>query len=71
MMDNLKALRQKQLLTQKELAVVSGIGIATISRIEAGKVKPSLRTIRALARALEMNPEMMRELLLSRQARLW
>ncbi|MEE8469991.1 MAG: helix-turn-helix transcriptional regulator [Dehalococcoidia bacterium] len=69
-MNSLRLLRQKQLLTQRELAVASGVGIATISRVEAGRVKPSLRTIRALARALDVNPEEMRELLLSRQARL-
>ncbi len=69
-MNNLKILRQKQMLTQKELAVISGVGIATVSRIEADKVTPSLRTIRALAQALEMNPEEVRDLLLSRQGRL-
>ena len=69
-MNGLRALRQKHLMTQKELALASGIGIATISRIEAGKVKPSLKTTRALAKAFKMKPEDMREILLSRQARL-
>jgi len=69
-MNTLKALRQKYLMTQEELALSSGVGIATLSRIEMGKVKPSLRTIRALAKALDMSPEEMRELLLSDQARL-
>lgn len=69
-MNTLKALRQKHLMTQEELALSSGVGIATLSRIETGKVKPSLRTIRALAKALDMSPEEMRGLLLSDQARL-
>jgi transcriptional regulator with XRE-family HTH domain len=69
-MNGLKALRQDLLMTQKELADVSGIGVATVSRIEAGRVVPSLRTIRALAQALNRSPEEMRELLLSRQARM-
>lgn len=68
--NGLRGLRQKHLITQRELAIASGVGIATIGRIEAGKVKPSLRTIRALAKALNMPPEDMREILLSRQARL-
>jgi transcriptional regulator with XRE-family HTH domain len=69
-MNGLKALRQNLLMTQKELAKASGIGVATVSRIEAGRVVPSLRTIRSLAQALSRSPEEMRELLLSRQARM-
>ena len=69
-MDGLKDLRQRQLMTQRELAQASGVGIATITRIEAGRVKPSLRTIRSLARALGMPPEEVRDIVLSRQARL-
>ncbi len=69
-MNGLKMLREKLLMTQRELAQASGVGVATISRIEAGRVEPSLRTIRALARTLQRSPEEMRELLLSRQARL-
>lgn len=69
-MNNLKALRQKQMITQRELALSSGVGIATICRIEADKVKPSVRTIRALAKALDMNPEEVRDILLSKQGRL-
>lgn len=70
MMDGLKNLRQRQLLTQKELANASGVGIATICRIEAGKVRPSMRSIRALAKALDVSHDEMRDLLLVRQARL-
>ena len=68
--NGLRTLRQNQMMTQRELATASGVGIATISRIEAGRVRASLRTIRALACALSMSPSEMRELLLSRQPRL-
>jgi len=69
-MNNLKAIRQKKMITQRELATTSGVGIATICRIESEKVIPSLRTIRALAKALEMKPEEIRELLVFKQGRL-
>ena len=69
-MNSLKEIREKKMITQRELAVSSGIGIATICRIEAEKVKPSLRTIRALAKALEMQPEEVRDLLVFKQGRL-
>ena len=69
-MDDLKALRERRLLTQGDLAAAAGVGIATISRVETGRVKPSLRTIRALAKPLGMSAEEMYDLLLSRQQRL-
>lgn len=69
-MDGFKALREKRLMTQEDLAGASGVGVATISRLETGKVRPSLRTIRALAQPLGVSAETLYELLMSRQQRL-
>lgn len=69
-MNGVKALRERRLMTQEELAAASGVGVATISRLETGKVKPSVKTIRALAKPLGMAPEELYELLVARQQRL-
>ncbi|MFC1905942.1 helix-turn-helix domain-containing protein [Chloroflexota bacterium] len=52
----LKSIRENKLLSQHELAAQAGITVTTISRIETGKVSPSLKTIRALAKALDYEP---------------
>jgi transcriptional regulator with XRE-family HTH domain len=62
-MGGLRSLRERKMLTQQELAAEAGLTITTISRIETGKVNPSLRTIRALARVLDCNPQELRYLL--------
>jgi transcriptional regulator with XRE-family HTH domain len=49
--------RKRKLLTQKQLAERSGVGIATIIRIERNQVEPRGSTIRKLAAALEVEPE--------------
>jgi transcriptional regulator with XRE-family HTH domain len=69
-MNGLKDLRERHLITQRELAALSGVGIATVSRLETSKVKPSIRTMRALAAALEVSPEYLWNLLFSGQKRL-
>jgi len=69
-MNGLKALREKRVITQEELSSASGVGIATISRLETGRVKPSIKTTRALAKALGISPEELRELLVLEQQRL-
>ncbi len=47
----LREWRKRRLLTQAELALASGVGLATISRIEQGQgARP--RTLRKLAVAL-------------------
>jgi len=66
-MNELKILREKRLITQEELAAASGLAVATVSRLERGKAKPSLKTIRRLAKALEVNPQDLRTLLLHGQ----
>ena len=55
--DRLRDLRKRGLLTQRELADKSGVGVTTIIRIERNQVEPHGRTIRRLAEALEVAPE--------------
>jgi transcriptional regulator with XRE-family HTH domain len=55
--DRLRDLRKRALLTQRELANKSGVGVTTIIRIERNQVEPHGRTIRKLAEALEVAPE--------------
>lgn len=69
-MNGLKALREKRVITQEELSSASGVGVATISRLETRRVKPSIKTTRALAKALGIRPEELRELLVLEQQRL-
>jgi transcriptional regulator with XRE-family HTH domain len=55
--DRLRDLRKRALLTQRELAEKSGVGVTTIIRIERNQVEPHGRTIRRLAEALKVAPE--------------
>lgn len=48
--------RVRRRLTQKELAVLSGVSTATVSRIEAGKVDPAFGTVVTLLRTLGYRP---------------
>ncbi len=60
----LKSIREDLLLSQHELAAQAGVTVTTISRIETGKVRPSLKTIRALAKALQFEPLKLKRILL-------
>jgi transcriptional regulator with XRE-family HTH domain len=53
---NLRRLRLARFFSQAELARQSGVHTLTISRLEAGRVKPSTRTVRALATSLAVAP---------------
>ena len=53
---NLRRLRLTRFLSQAELARQAGLHTLTISRLESGRVKPSTRTVRALAASLEVAP---------------
>jgi transcriptional regulator with XRE-family HTH domain len=55
--DRLRDHRKRALLTQRELADKSGVGVTTIIRIERNQVEPHGRTIRRLAEALGVAPE--------------
>lgn len=46
--------RQNRNITQKELAEITGIAQADISRMENGNANPSLRTLQRLAAGLGM-----------------
>jgi transcriptional regulator with XRE-family HTH domain len=52
----LRAARERALLTQGELAARADIQPLTISRIETDKVEPRYSTIRKLAKALDVDP---------------
>ena len=53
-MSELKKIREKQNLTQEELAEKSGLSVRTIQRIEAG-TKPKGYTLKTLASSLEVS----------------
>ncbi len=52
----LRRLRLERFLSQGELARRAGIRPATITRLEAATTVPSMRTVRALAEALGIEP---------------
>ena len=54
--EELKKLRGP-LLSQQDLAQKSGIAVATISKLERGEHKPSVKTIKKLAKALGKQEE--------------
>ncbi|WP_127466441.1 helix-turn-helix transcriptional regulator [Streptomyces sp. B27] len=54
--DYLKVLRQSRNLSVRELARRSNLDAGGITRIEQGKVSPTLDTLKALAIALEVPP---------------
>ena len=53
--------RRDRLLTQRELGELSGVSYVTIARIESGLVVPTLRTIRRLSTALNVDPHSIEE----------
>ena len=52
--ERLRAARNKANLTQEQLAQVTGINQANISRLENGTANPSLRTLKRLAEGMGM-----------------
>lgn len=56
-MDDLKTLRRKKFLTQKELAAQVGVSYQTVQTWEAGTAQPRLRVMPKLATALGVEPE--------------
>jgi transcriptional regulator with XRE-family HTH domain len=55
--ERLRDLRKRALMSQRELAKRSGVGVTTIVRIERNQVEPQGATIRKLAEALEVEPQ--------------
>jgi HTH-type transcriptional regulator, competence development regulator len=54
--DKLKEFRTRRLLTQEELAEKAGVSAATVVNVERNNQEPHFRTIRKLARALDVDP---------------
>jgi transcriptional regulator with XRE-family HTH domain len=56
-MAKLRELRRRRVLTLEELAQKAGVGRNTVWRLEHGLMGAQPRTIRKLAKALEVEPE--------------
>jgi transcriptional regulator with XRE-family HTH domain len=54
--EKLKAARTRRLLTQDELAERASVSQSTIANIERDNAEPQFRTIRKLAKALDIEP---------------
>ena len=54
--DKLKEVRTRRLLTQVELAEKARVNHSTIVNIERNQTEPHFRTIRKLAKALDVDP---------------
>lgn len=54
---HLRKLREAQGLSQEELANRSGIAFSQIGRFEWGARSPTLNTLAALAKGLQVNPK--------------
>lgn len=54
--DKLKEVRTRRLLTQEELAEKASVSAATVVNIERNNQEPHFRTIRKLAKALDIDP---------------
>ena len=54
--DRLKEIRTRRLLTQEELAEKAGVSAATVVNVERNNQEPHFRTIRKLAKALDVDP---------------
>jgi transcriptional regulator with XRE-family HTH domain len=53
--ENIKAFRSIKKLSQKEVALTIGIDQAQYSRIESGKVEPTLSSLKKIADALDIS----------------
>jgi transcriptional regulator with XRE-family HTH domain len=54
--EQLRNVRTRRLLTQDELAEKASVSQSTIANIERNNAEPQFRTIRKLARALDIEP---------------
>jgi len=66
-MNGLRQVREQHMMTQREVAASANLTVTTLSRIENGKVKPSLSTIRSLAKVFGIPPQELRRIILSGQ----
>ena len=54
--EKLRDARTRALLSQRDLAELTGVGPVTISRIESGIQRPRPSTLRKIAKALGVRP---------------
>ena len=54
--NRLKKLKEKLVITQRDIQDKAGITQSTVSNIESGKTQPELETIRKIAEAYKVNP---------------
>jgi transcriptional regulator with XRE-family HTH domain len=54
--DKLREARTRRLLTQEELAEKAGVSPSTVVNVERDQQEPHFRTIRKLAKALDVEP---------------
>jgi transcriptional regulator with XRE-family HTH domain len=59
----IRELRQRKLLSQRELAEKAGVSETTIVKLETGATKPQPRTLRKIAEALGIGAEDMADLM--------
>ena len=59
--ENLERLRLRAALSQIELANKAGVTPAAVNRIERNRVEPQMRTVRKLAKALDVEPHVLIE----------
>jgi transcriptional regulator with XRE-family HTH domain len=59
--ENLRQSRLDRFLSQSALARLAGMHAVTITRLESGRVPPSMRSVRALADALSVEPRTLAE----------
>ena len=55
--EKLRVVRERALLSRRELAEKSGVSMDTIQRVELGEGGAFGRTVRRLAEALDIDPE--------------
>ena len=74
----IKELRVKKGMTQEELAAKTDISVRTIQRIENGEVDPRAFTLQAIAAALDIEFELLKnkvdkdyELIIEKESKLW
>jgi len=56
-LSKLKGVRERKMLTQRELASQANVSPTTVAQLETGKSEAQFRTIRKLAAALGVAPE--------------
>ena len=59
--ENLERLRLRAALSQIELAKKAGVTPEAVNRIERNRVEPQMRTVRKLAKALDVEPHVLIE----------